>query len=109
MLANNGIEISHADGAFSFTATEGDSYEVTVVSDPDDQTCVVANGSGTAGTEDINNVAVACNNNNFDVVVTVTGLQDTLRPQLQPRFAPRVTWSLWWGPAAKAWTPPEPG
>jgi hypothetical protein len=40
-------------------------YNVTVAVHPTSQTCLVANGSGTVKSADINNVIVACTPNTY--------------------------------------------
>ena len=65
-LQNNGGDnlVINADGNFTFS-TEldgGDQYGVTVLTQPATQTCTVSNGSGTVGSADVTNVAVACVN-----------------------------------------------
>jgi 6-phosphogluconolactonase (cycloisomerase 2 family) len=66
VLQNNGgdnLSIP-ADGSFTFATplVRGDSYSVTVWSEPGApaQTCVVTNGSGTVGTANVTGIAVAC-------------------------------------------------
>jgi len=72
------VEIS-APGAFTFANQlgSGDAYAVTVKTQPSApaQNCVVANGSGTVGTANITNVAVACSTVvGYTVGGTVSGL-----------------------------------
>jgi 6-phosphogluconolactonase (cycloisomerase 2 family) len=62
---NSGDNLSiPADGSFTFATAliRGDSYSVTVLSEPTapTQTCVVTNGSGTVGTADVTGIGVAC-------------------------------------------------
>lgn len=64
VLQNNGgddITIT-ADSAFTFatTITHGDTYDVSILTPPDRQTCTLANNSGTA-TANINTIIVHCN------------------------------------------------
>jgi hypothetical protein len=66
-LQNNGADTLSiaANGSFTF-ATEledGSAYAVTVSAQPTDQTCSVANGSGTIAAADVSNVAVTCEDN----------------------------------------------
>ena len=68
ILQNNGgdnLPIT-ADGSFTFATAliRGDSYSVTVLSEPTapTQTCVITNGSGTVGTANVTGVAVVCAN-----------------------------------------------
>ena len=51
-----------ANGAFTFATAlaSGVAYNVTVSAQPAGETCSVTNGSGTVGTADVTNVAVAC-------------------------------------------------
>ncbi len=64
VLQNNGaddLEITE-DGPFTFatTLTPGDSYNVTVFTQPEGQTCSVANGSGQVADQNVRDVAVTC-------------------------------------------------
>ena len=66
VLRNNGVDdlpIS-ADGNFTFTTelADGSDYDVTVLTQPTDpdQTCSVANASGTLGGTDVDDVIVNC-------------------------------------------------
>lgn len=58
------------DGDFTFSSSvvEGQSYEVTVKTQPEGQTCVVTNDSGTVKQENISDVVVTCTDN----VATIT-------------------------------------
>jgi subtilisin-like proprotein convertase family protein len=83
VLQNNGgsnLAIA-GNGAFTFTApiAVGSTYNVTVLTQPGTpaQTCVVANGSGTAGGTNITNVAITCTTNTYTIGGTVTGLAGT--------------------------------
>ncbi len=51
-----------ANGAFTFGTAllSGKTYSVTVSVQPTGETCTVTNGSGTVGTSNVTNVAVAC-------------------------------------------------
>ncbi len=51
-----------ANGAFTFKTAlaTGAAYKVTVGTQPTGETCTVTNGSGTVGTANVTNVAVAC-------------------------------------------------
>jgi len=64
VLQNLGSQLSPANGPFTFGSPlrSGSSYAVTVASQPTDpvQVCSVANGSGTVGSANVNNVAVDC-------------------------------------------------
>ena len=78
VLANNGATVAVSSGAttfaFSASLTTGSTYAVTVQSAPSGQTCSVANGTGTAGTADINNVVVTCAAMSFTVGGSIAGL-----------------------------------
>ncbi len=66
VLRNNGGDnlTLNANGSFSFATriASGAGYAVTVLTQPSGQVCTVTNGSGTVGSADISNVAVACLN-----------------------------------------------
>lgn len=63
VLQNNGTNFTPvaADGSFTFSSSlgEGAPYNVSVLTQPDGQTCTVSNNSGTANA-DISNVTVNC-------------------------------------------------
>lgn len=69
-----------ANGAFTFSGEleEGDSYSVSVATQPSGQTCAVANGSGTVGKADVSNVSVTCTSTGgpttYSIGGTVSGL-----------------------------------
>lgn len=67
-----------ADGAFSFPTplASGTAYNVVVQTHPSgpSQTCMVANGSGTIGSADVDNVAVTCATGTFVIGGSVSGL-----------------------------------
>ena len=77
-LANNGGDSRalSANGAFTFptAAQTGAAYNVTVTSQPANQTCAVTGGTGTIAAGNISAVAVACVTNTFTVGGSVTGL-----------------------------------
>ena len=65
VLVNGSDRVTVAPGATTFTmakVNEDAPYGVAVLTQPDNQTCTVANGSGTVGANDITNVAVTCVN-----------------------------------------------
>ena len=68
-----------ANGAFRFAARSagGAAYDVTVRTQPAQQTCVVSNGSGSVGTSDVSDVSVTCSTNVLTVGGSVTGLVGT--------------------------------
>jgi uncharacterized repeat protein (TIGR03803 family) len=77
-LGNGGTTLQVAAGATSFTMSSsmasGTAYAITVVSQPADQTCTVAQGSGTIGTANVGNVVVTCATQSFPLGGTITGL-----------------------------------
>src|SRR6188768_2802319 len=77
-LANNGGDSRalSADGAFTFgtAAQTGAAYNVTVTSQPANQTCAVTGGTGTIAAANVAAVAVTCVTNTFTVGGSVTGL-----------------------------------
>lgn len=65
VLVNGADRIPVAAGATTFAMTpvnEDAPYGVAILTQPDNQTCTVANGSGVMGANDVNNVAIACVN-----------------------------------------------
>ena len=63
VLVNGSDRVPVAAGATSFTMAkinEDAPYGVIVLTQPDNQTCTVANGTGTMGQADVTNVAVTC-------------------------------------------------
>jgi len=80
---NGGAEMPVGDnGSFTFPTgvASGATYSVTVTVDPNNpiaQTCVVANGSGTA-TADVTTVQITCTTTTFTVGGTVSGLTGTV-------------------------------
>jgi 6-phosphogluconolactonase (cycloisomerase 2 family) len=77
-LANNGGDARTvaAAGAFSFATSlaTGATYNVTVTTQPANQTCTVASGSGTVASANVSGVSVTCVTNTFTVGGSVTGL-----------------------------------
>ena len=77
-LVNNGANALKvtANGTFTFTAAlaSGSAYKVTVSLQPSGETCTVTNGTGTVGSANVTNVAVACKANDYSVGGTVSGL-----------------------------------
>lgn len=65
-----------ADGDFTFDTTirDGETYEVTVLTQPLGQTCTVTNGSGTMGGANVTTVAVTCVSNDTTLSVSVSTL-----------------------------------
>lgn len=82
---NGGANLSvNANGTFAFaqTLTPGTAYAVTVLTPPSypprSQTCTVTNGTGSIGSANVGNVAIACTTNAFKVGGNVTGLSGSL-------------------------------
>ncbi|WP_028389248.1 DUF4369 domain-containing protein [Legionella fairfieldensis] len=78
VLQNNGgndLEIED-NGPFTFSETvaQGSPYNVTVLTQPDNQICSITNGSGTMGGADVTNVTVNCSAITHTVGGTVSGL-----------------------------------
>lgn len=95
ILENNGgdsLTIT-ADGTFAFATSEhsGDSYAVTVQTQPNTQTCTVSNGSGTMGSSNVTNVSVTCATNSYTVGGTVSGLAGGQSTVLQNNGADNKT------------------
>jgi uncharacterized repeat protein (TIGR03803 family) len=78
ILGDNGGDslVVASDGSFTFSTVldTGASYAVTVLAQPNGQTCTVANGSGTVSDSDITNVAVNCSPPLYTIGVSVSGL-----------------------------------
>jgi hypothetical protein len=78
VLANNSATLTVSSGATSFSfgavLTNGSDYAVSVKDSPAGLTCSVANGVGTAGPADVNNVVVTCNAQAFTLGGTISGL-----------------------------------
>lgn len=67
-----------ANGPFTFglTLTSGSSYAVTISTQPPGQTCSVARGAGTVGSQAVANVAVTCTTNSHTIGGTISRLGD---------------------------------
>jgi len=78
LLDNGGDSLTvTASGAFTFKTpiASGSAYNVTVSVQPTGETCTVTNGSGTVGSANVTNVAVACKAvSTFTIGGTVSGL-----------------------------------
>jgi hypothetical protein len=62
-----------SDGSFTFaTSIENGSFNVTVKTQPDGQTCIITNGSGQVLGEDISNISISC-----PVILSYGGLSAT--------------------------------
>jgi hypothetical protein len=90
VLQNGGESLTVATSgpfAFSTTLLSGTAYAVTIATQPDGQTCTVANGSGVVGTANVTTVSVTCTAvepSTFSIGGTLTGLTSgTLRLGLQ--------------------------
>ncbi len=60
------------DGSFVFSTslTSGEAYDVTVLSDPNLQTCVVSSGSDNVGVIDVDDIDITCTDDNTWSAVT---------------------------------------
>lgn len=81
-LQNNGVSPQPFSNNGSFTLatglTTGTAYDVTVQSQPLDQTCSVSNGVGAINNANVTNVTVTCSTNAYTVGGTVSGLSGTV-------------------------------
>src|SRR6185437_2155235 len=88
VLENNGgndLSVS-TNGPFTFSSplSQGSSYAVTVATQPNGQTCTVANGTGAVGSANVTNVAITCGSQGgtgggpYSVGGTVSGLTGTV-------------------------------
>ncbi len=82
VLQNNGSDNlsinSNAAFIFETAIADGSSYNVTVSSQPTEQTCSVSNGTGTLDGDDVSNVTVTCSTDTYTIGGTVSGLSGTL-------------------------------
>lgn len=63
VLVNGADKVAVAPGATAFSMAkinEDAPYGVAILTQPDNQTCTVANGTGVMGAADVSNVAVTC-------------------------------------------------
>lgn len=77
LLDNGGSALTvSTNGPYSFATglASGDTYSVTVATQPGGQTCTVAQGSGAVGAQAITGVAVTCTDNTYSVGGTIAGL-----------------------------------
>lgn len=78
VLANGSDEIVLASGSTAFTfprrVAERVDYSVTIKTQPPGQGCAVANGFGTVGTSDIENVVVTCTTLRYTLGGTIENL-----------------------------------
>jgi len=81
VLADRGAQVTVNPGATSFSfgsvLAAGSAYEVTVQRTPDGLTCRVANGVGTAGNGNVNNVVVTCSEKLYALSGAISGLTRT--------------------------------
>jgi hypothetical protein len=80
LLLNGANSLAVASGATSFAfpaVPSGTGYAVSVGTQPANMTCIVTNGSGTVGSANVTNVAVACSVNRYSVGGTITGYTGT--------------------------------
>lgn len=67
-----------ADGSFSFSTglTDSSGYDVTVLTQPGtpNQTCEVANATGTVAASDVSDITINCATNSYSIGGAVTGL-----------------------------------
>lgn len=87
-----------AEGSFQFAnaLADGSSYSVSVLTQPDSQTCSVTNASGTIDDEDVSNVTVTCSDNpTYSISGDLSNLNSSLSVELQIRVGdgPTVTLS----------------
>lgn len=68
------------DGEFAFSTliADGDDYAVTVLTQPDDQTCSITNSTGTIAGADVTNVTIVCSSDTYSVGGTLSGLSGTV-------------------------------
>ncbi len=84
VLRNNGGDdlAIGVNGSFAFATAvaSGDTFEVTVQSQPSGpaQTCTVGGGTGTVGGSDVTSITVSCATNRYTIAGTISGLADTV-------------------------------
>ena len=94
LLNNGGDAISlSANGAFTFPTalSSGASYQVSIGTQPLDETCFIANAIGSVTTANITNVTVTCIPNAYFIGGTVTGLGSGKSLTLQNNGGDAVT------------------
>ncbi len=82
VLQNNGgddLSLS-ADGDFHFASdlAHGDTYSVTIKTQPNGQSCVVSQGAGTISGAVVSDIAVSCTTHSYAVGGSVSGLSGTV-------------------------------
>ena len=81
-----------SDGPFAFSPiADGTAYTVSIASQPDGQTCAVANGSGTLAGAAVSNVAVTCTSNSYTIGGQVSGLASGTSAVLQNNGGDNLT------------------
>ena len=82
VLQNNTADdlIISSNGSFTFDASvaDGATYNVTVKTNPDTQTCTASTNSGTISGANVTNVTVTCSTNTYTIGGTVSGLTGTV-------------------------------
>jgi N-acetylneuraminic acid mutarotase len=77
-LQNNGADTLSipANNTYDFSTpvASGSAYDVTVLTQPPGETCVVSNGTGTVGGANVTGIGVACTPNAYSIGGTVSGL-----------------------------------
>lgn len=77
LLNSDGQQVQlTSDGSFHFAnpLANQSPYDVTVLTQPDTQTCVITSGSGTVSGQDVASVAVNCTTNTYTIGGTLSGL-----------------------------------
>ncbi|MEJ2361120.1 MAG: fibronectin type III domain-containing protein [Gammaproteobacteria bacterium] len=76
VILNNGTPVTVTNNAFSVSLASGSTYAFTIGTQPSSPTqqCAIINGTGTVGSANISNVAVACSTLSYTVSGTISGL-----------------------------------
>ncbi len=71
----NGLS-TYLNGPFTLlpAVLDGTAYSVTIGSQPANQTCIIANGTGTVSGANVTNVSITCSTNTYFLGGTVSGL-----------------------------------
>jgi len=80
-ILNNNADPQTLNSATSFkysNIADGFSYNITIATQPQGQTCSIKNGSGDVDGTDINNVTITCSNNNYSVSGSISGLLESV-------------------------------
>lgn len=88
VLQDNGgsnLPISAGAASFTFSAQvpSGSTYAVTVLTQPSDPNCTVANGSGTVTSASVTNITIVCSSTSYNIAITVSGLPPNTSAGLQ--------------------------